>query len=120
MTSEQNRGATSWDEVVTAGVALPEVQESTSYRTPALKVAGSLMARLRNDDDGAVMFRCAAEEKAAFLAEGEPFFTTAHYDGHDSVLVRLEQLPPDRLAELVEGAWWVAAPSRLRAAGTGR
>ncbi len=39
----------SWDDVVRIGCALPEVEESTSYRTPALKVRGKGFARLRTE-----------------------------------------------------------------------
>ncbi len=40
--------------------------------------------------------------------ESSPFFTTAHFDGHPSVLVRasrLGELSRDELAEVVQDAW---------------
>jgi hypothetical protein len=48
-------------------------------------------------------------EKEAILADASlPFFTTPHFDGHSSVLVRgsqISELSRDELAGFVEGAW---------------
>jgi hypothetical protein len=49
---------------------------------------------------------------------GSPFFTTDHFDGHPSVLVRACRLPEistTELAELIQDAW-LARASRKRAA----
>jgi hypothetical protein len=106
-----------WDEVVTMAKALPEVEESTSYRTPALKVAGKGFARLRTEAEGALVLMCSHEEKAALLATGDPaFFTTPHYDGYGAILVDLERVEMRQLAELVEESWRVKAPVKLRKA----
>ena len=43
------------------------------------------------------------------------FFTTPHHDGHAHVLVRLDRVDEARLGELLEMAWRVRAPPRLRA-----
>jgi hypothetical protein len=102
-----------WDDVVRIARALPEVEESTSYGTPALKVRKKLFARLR--EDGSVVLMCPQEEKEALLASGDPaFFTTPHYDGYGSILVDLSAVDPAELGELVEGAWRHRAPARLR------
>ena len=104
----------SWDDVVRIAAGLPEVEESTSYGTPALKVRRKLFARLR--EDGSVVLMCPTEEKEALLASGDPaLFTTPHYDGHGSILVDLDTVAPDQLAELVQDAWRHRAPARLRA-----
>jgi hypothetical protein len=107
-----------WDDVVELASALPEVGVSTSYRTPALMVAGkTLMARLRTEAEGGLMVRCDLDEKEALLQSGDPaFFTTPHYDGHGSILVDLTRIEPDQLRELLEEAWRITAPARLRRA----
>lgn len=70
------------DDVVAAATALPGVEESTWYRTPALKVAGKGFARLRTEAEGGLVLFCTLHEKAALLASGNPAFcTTPHYDG---------------------------------------
>ncbi len=49
--------------------------------------------------------------------ESSPFFTTSHFDGHPSVLVRasrLGEISYDELAEVVQDAWLSRASSRRR------
>ena len=103
-----------WDDVVAIATALPEVEVSTSYRTPALKVRGKGFARLRTEAEGGLMLVCGLDEKEALLASGDPaYFTTRHYDGYGSILVDLTRIEPAQLAELVEEAWRHKAPARL-------
>lgn len=104
-----------WDDVVAIAGRLPGVEESTSYRTPALKVAGKTFARLRTEAEGGLVLMCGLDEKEALLASGDPaFYTTAHYDGYGAILVDLDAVDLDHLRELVEEAWRVKAPTRLR------
>ena len=55
-------------------------------------------------------------EKDAILADASlPFFTTSHFDGHPSVLLRgsrIGELSRDELAGFVEGAWLSRAGPR--------
>ncbi|MDQ4116996.1 MAG: MmcQ/YjbR family DNA-binding protein [Actinomycetota bacterium] len=46
-----------------------------------------------------------AEKQALLLGEPDLFFTAPGYDGRPLVMVRLERVSPERLAELVEDAW---------------
>jgi len=49
-----------------------------------------------------------AEKQALVLDEQSPFFTTAHFDGHPSVLLRgarVGELTHQELAEVVQDAW---------------
>jgi hypothetical protein len=103
-----------WDDVVAIGARFPGVEVTTSYGTPALKVAGGFMCRLRTDPD-ALVLRVVDLGECAALLQGQPeaFFTTPHYDGHPAVLVRLEAVDPTELAELIEEAWRLRAPKRL-------
>ncbi|MFC4083351.1 MmcQ/YjbR family DNA-binding protein [Amycolatopsis samaneae] len=106
---------TTWEEVVRMASELPEVTESTSYRTPALKVAGKTFGRLRTEAEGGLMLVCGLDEKAALLGSGDPaFFTTPHYDGYGSILVDLERADAAQLRELVEDAWLLKAPPKVR------
>jgi hypothetical protein len=58
-------------------------------------------------------------EKEAILADSSlPFFTTPHFDGHNSVLLRgsrVGELSRDELAGFVEGAWLSRAGPRAAA-----
>ena len=105
----------SWDDVVAIGSGLPEVEESTWYRTPSLEVRGRGFVRLRTEAEGLLVLMSSLEEKEALLAWGDPAFTTTpHYAGYGAVLVDLERVDPAQLAELVEEAWRQKAPARLR------
>jgi hypothetical protein len=59
--------------------------------------------------------------KEALLAdEPEVFFTTSHFDGHPSVLVRLERISGAELEEVVTEAWFARAPAKLAAEAEAR
>ena len=106
-----------WDDVVELGTRLPGVEVGSSFGTPALKVRGKFMCRLRTNPDALVLRVSDLGEREALL-QGQPeaFFTTPHYDGYPAVLVRLEAVDPVELAELVEEAWRLRAGKRAVAA----
>ena len=59
-----------------------------------------------------------SDKQALIQDPGSPFFTTAHFDGHPSVLVRgsrIGELTVQELTEVVQDAW-LARASRTRAA----
>jgi hypothetical protein len=94
-------------------LSLPETEERPSYGTPGFRVKDRLFARIR--EPGVLLVRCADEGEKDFLLRADPekFFTTPHYDGYASVLVRLDAVDRDELAELLTEAWRVRAPKRL-------
>ncbi len=106
-----------WEDVVAIGRRFPEVEEGTCFGTPALRVRGKFMCRLRTDPD-ALVVRVIDLADAQVLLLGKPdvFFSTSHYDGHPYVLVRLDVIGREDLAELLEDAWRLRAPKRLLAA----
>ena len=60
-----------------------------------------------------------AEKQALVQDESTPFFTTAHFDGHPSVLLRASrvgELSYQEVAELVQDAWLSRASVRRAAA----
>jgi hypothetical protein len=60
-----------------------------------------------------------ADKQALIQDPGWPFFTTAHFDGHPSVLVRasrIGELTRGELAEVVQDAWLSRASARRAAA----
>jgi hypothetical protein len=70
---------------------------------------------LRYDD--VIMFWVASEgdKQALIQDERSPYFTTPHFDGHPSVLLRgahVARLTRAELAELVEEAWLSRASNR--------
>lgn len=70
-------------------------------------------------DDVIVFWVGSEEDKRALIQDpSSPFFTTPHFDGHPSVLVRasrLGEITLEELKEIVQDAW-LAQASRRRAA----
>jgi hypothetical protein len=93
--------------------SLPDVEEGTSYGTPSWKVRGKFMGRLRDNDTVFVAKVDKGEKHLLMEAEPDVFFETPHYQGYGYVLVRLANIDEDELAEVIEDAWRLAAPSSL-------
>lgn len=105
-----------WDHVVTLAQAeLPEVEVSTSYGTPALKVRKKLFARMREDSEHLVLFVDFMEREALVQSSPDVFSVTPHYVDWPMVLVRLDRVDPGELRELVLESWRRRAPKRLLA-----
>jgi hypothetical protein len=70
--------------------------------------------------DVVVLWVDSESEKQALVQDpGSPFFTTPHFDGHNSVLVRAGRLPEITLrevTEVVQDAWLAQASPRRREA----
>ena len=64
---------------------------------------------------GVIVVRVAdlGEKEALLASDPDVFFTTDHYDGYKAVLVRLELVATDELAEVVTDSWRTQAPKRL-------
>lgn len=67
-------------------------------------------------DDVVVIWVGSEEDKAALVQDpSSPFFTTPHFDGHPSVLVRssrIGEVDVDELTEIVQDAWLAQASAR--------
>jgi hypothetical protein len=106
-----------WPEVVAIGTRFPDVEEGTCFGTPALRARGKFMCRLRTDPDALVVRVIdVPDAQALLLGRPDAFFSTSHYDGNPYVLVRLDVVSPEELAELLEDAWRLRAPKRVLAA----
>jgi hypothetical protein len=104
------------DDVRRLALALPATTEKPSYGEPGFRVKDKLFACVREREDQEVLVAWCADlgEKEALLAsDPDKFFTTPHYDGHASVLVRLAAVDEDELAEVLADAWRARAPRRL-------
>src|SRR5918995_94532 len=110
-----------WDDVLAIGAELPEVTESTWFRTPCLRVRKKSFCRMKEDGETLVVRVVDLEDKEALLrSDPEVFWTTPHYDGYPYVLVRLERIDPAQLRELIEDAWRLSAPRCGLTAGAAR
>jgi len=97
-------------------LAFPGVEEGPCYGTPGFRVRGRFLARLR--DDGATLVVKCGDDERDFRMQANPdtFFTTDHYRGYPTVLVRLASVAPADLRDILEQAWRRSAPKRLVAA----
>ena len=69
----------------------------------------------RYDDVIVFWVESEADKRAAIADENSPFFTTPHFDGHLSVLLRgsrVGELTRDELTEVVQDAWLSRASPR--------
>jgi hypothetical protein len=102
-----------WDEVVTIASGFPDVTISTSYGTPALKVRGKLLTRLRREDDSLVLLDVPVEEREMLIAaEPRIFHTTPHYEGYPTVLVHLSVIEAATVRAFLERRWRNIASKR--------
>lgn len=94
-------------------LALPAVEESTSYGTAAFRVGSRLLARLKEDGETLVV-RISFEERDALVQMNpDVFFVTDHYVKWPMVLVRLPAVTPAELRQLLSDGWRETASKRL-------
>jgi hypothetical protein len=111
--------------------AMPHVVRHPDTRNPIYQVGGKSFVYFRNPrpdavdeatgerlPDVIVIWVPDQGSKEALVQDPDsPFFTTAHFDGHDSVLVqagRLGEISLAELREVIEEAW-LSRASRRRA-----
>jgi hypothetical protein len=119
-----------WDDVRRIALALPETSERTSHGNASWRVRDKPFvwerplrpADLRVLGDAAPngpILGARVEHvgaKAALLADDPGvYFTTPHFDGYPAILVRLDDVGPEELEEVIIEAWLVQAPKRLAA-----
>jgi hypothetical protein len=117
-----------WDDVRRLALALPETAEKPMHGTASWRVRDKLFVwerPLRDREveelgeaapDGPILGARVEDlsAKEALLGD-EPklYFTTSHFEGHPSVLVRLDRIGSGDLEELIVEAWLARAPKRL-------
>jgi hypothetical protein len=109
-----NRGVT-FDTVREAARALPGIEESTSYGTPALKVKGKLIVRLHQSGECFVLRVDPKERDALVRSQPAVFYVTEHYQDYPWVLVRFLTVDPAELPAMIERAWRLVAPAAILA-----
>jgi hypothetical protein len=96
-----------------AATGLPEVEESTSYGTPSLKVRGKFLTRLKEDGETIVLRVDFDSRDAMMRMQPDVFYITDHYRDYPAVLVRLKAVGRAQLRELLGDAWRLVAPRSL-------
>ncbi|HKU07503.1 MAG TPA: MmcQ/YjbR family DNA-binding protein [Bradyrhizobium sp.] len=95
-----------FDDVRKIALTWPEVEDGTSYGTPALKVRKKLLARLREDDETLVMLGVPLDERE-ILIESQPkiFYFTDHYRDYPTVLIHLSKATRSHVEPLLRRRW---------------
>jgi hypothetical protein len=95
-----------FDELRKIVLAWPEVEDGTSYGTPALRVRKKMLARLKEDGDSLVMPGVPSEERD-MLVESQPrvFYFTDHYRDYPMVLIRLSKTKRATVEPLLRRQW---------------
>ncbi|MDQ3759221.1 MAG: MmcQ/YjbR family DNA-binding protein [Actinomycetota bacterium] len=103
-----------WDDVIAiCEEELPELERSTSYNTPALKVRGKLFARLKESGDEIAVFVDFMEREALVQENPGAYVVTDHYRDYPMMVVNLRAIPSDELREVLVESWRRRAPKRL-------
>ncbi|MDJ0277307.1 hypothetical protein QLH51_10925 [Sphingomonas sp. 2R-10] len=106
-----------WRDIVAIGLALPGVEEGSSYGRPALRFRGRTLAGTTAPDPGSFVLHVTTAEKDVLLAtDPATFWQTDHYRDGSAVLVRYGTDAGDRIALLLERAWWDRATLAQRRA----
>jgi hypothetical protein len=113
--SKRKSPTVTWETVRDLALALPQSEETTSYATPAFKVAGKLFVRLHQQGDSVVVRIDEAERAMRIQADPKAFYITDHYAPYPWMLVRLASVRKDDLADLLKESWRLRAPPRVLA-----
>jgi hypothetical protein len=104
-TPKKHGSTIDFDPVRKIGLALPGVEASTAYGSPALKIRGKLLACVpthRSAEPGSLAVRVGFDDRAELLAAApDVYYVTDHYLNYSAVLVRLSRVTPDVLRDLL-------------------
>jgi hypothetical protein len=116
-----------FDLVRAIGLTLPDVEESTMYGAPALKIRGKLLACMashKSAEPNSLVVRIDFEDRDALIADDPRiYYVKPHYEGYPSVLVRLALIDREALQDLLRSAWravTAATPKRRPRSSPGR
>jgi hypothetical protein len=94
-----------WETVREIAQKLPSAEESTSYGTPAFKVAKKLFVRFHQSGESVVISVEIDAREALMKMNPESFYITDHYLKHPWMLVRLSTIQREDLEKLIEESW---------------
>ncbi|PYR11354.1 MAG: hypothetical protein DMG00_10450, partial [Acidobacteria bacterium] len=115
----------SFKTVESIGRALPDVDVTTAWGQPALKVRGKMFACIashRSAEPNTLVVMIDFGDRDALL-EDDPgtYYLKEHYLNYPCVLVRLSRVRADALRDLITGAYrFVSAKGRRKSVGRSR
>src|ERR1043166_4443383 len=103
------RNKINFDTVRRIALELDDVEESTTYGSPALKVHGELLTCLavhKSAEPDSLAVRIDFDNRAELIAAApDVYYLTDHYLNYPVVLVRLTRIGEDALQDLLGMAW---------------
>jgi hypothetical protein len=98
-----------FDTVRNIALGMSDVEDSTTYGPPALKVRGKLLACIpvhKSAEPDSVAVRIDFARRAELMtAAPDVYYLTDHYVNYPVVLVRLSRIHSDGLRDLLGMAW---------------
>jgi hypothetical protein len=102
------RRGTLFKPVEAIGRTLPDVEVTTTWGHPSLKVRGKMFVCIASnksaEPDTLVVMMDFADRDALLDDDPDTYYLKDHYVGYPCVLVRLARVQPDALRDLVIGA----------------
>src|SRR5229473_834885 len=99
------RNKIDFDTVRRIALRQSDVEQSTIYRSPALKIRGKLLACIaihKSAEPESLAVRIDFDRREALLAEApDTYYLTDHYLNYPVVLVRLSRIHIDALRDLL-------------------
>lgn len=107
--------------VAAIGRTLPDVEETTTWGKPALKVGGRMFVCMAShksaEPDTLVVMMDIADRDALVEEDADVYYLKEHYVAYPCLLVRLARVHPDALRDLVTGAYrYVSAKRKTKSA----
>src|SRR6267142_6545115 len=91
------------------GLALPDVEEGTTYGSPALKIRGHLLACMtshKSAEPHSLAVRVGFDQRDELVAaDPDTYYVKPHYVDYPVVLVRLSRIHRDALRDLLLMGW---------------
>jgi hypothetical protein len=117
------RRGNSFKAVESIGRTLPDVEVTTTYGQPALKVHGKMFVCIASNKSAEpntlVVMMDFADRDALIEDDPGTYYLKDHYRNYPCVLVRLSRIHPDALRDLVIGAHrFVSARARKKKRST--
>jgi hypothetical protein len=100
------------------GAALPDVEQTTTWGAPTLKVRGRMMAckAINKQAEPNTLAVCLPIPQREELIAADPatYYVKPHYEEYPCVLVRLSQIHADALRDLMRMGWEFARSQAKR------
>jgi len=100
------------------GAALPDVEQTTTWGAPALKVRGRMMAckAINKQAEPNTLVVCIPipDRDELIAADPDTYYLKPHYEDGPCVLVRLSRVQPDALRDLLRMGWEFARSQAKR------